>query len=179
MQPVTIRHDSWQAAFSAVRDMGRGARVLLVILFLGISVPLYSQVLSSEKAAGCPGDTVDRMGAAIAKRSRAFLRKLRSAVREGNKRQVASMLRYPIDVSIADKIFRVNNPEEFMHNYERIVDGSVKAAILDEKPSRCLFSNSEGFMVGDGEVWFDEVSPGVFKVITFNLGNSPDEDVAK
>ena len=116
---------------------------------------------------------------AVAKRSRVFLGKLRSAVRERNKRQVASMLRYPIEVSIADKTFRVSNSEEFMRNYERIVDGSVTAAILDEKSSRCLFSNSEGFMVGDGEVWFDEVSPGVFKVIAFNVGNSPDKEVPK
>lgn len=28
-------------------------------------------------------------------------------------------------------------------------------------------------MVGDGEVWFKEISPGVFKVITFNLGDVP------
>ena len=61
------------------------------------------------------------------------------------------MLRDPIEVSIADNIFRVNNSEEFMRNYERIVDGSMTAAILNEKSSRCLFSNSEGFMVG--EVW--------------------------
>ena len=67
-----LRHNSWQAVFSAVRDMGRGARVLLVILFLGLSVPLYSQVVSSGRTAGCPGDTVDRMSVAVAKQSRVF-----------------------------------------------------------------------------------------------------------
>lgn len=79
------------------------------------------------------------------------------------------MLQYPLYVHIADKRFPVHSPEEFLLNYNRIVNRSVTAAILDEKSSRCLFASPEGFMVGDGEVWFKEVSPGVFRIITFNL----------
>lgn len=154
-------------------------RLLSVILLLGISVPLHAQVSPTSGGAGCSGDTVDRLGVAVAKRSRAFLGRLNKAVQERDKKQVASMLRYPTDVHIADKTFPIRNPEEFVRNYERIVNGSVKAAILDEKSSRCLFSSPEGFMVGDGEVWFKEVSPGVLKVVTFNLGDSPDHNVPK
>jgi hypothetical protein len=83
--------------------------------------------------------------------------------------QVASMLQYPLAVHIADKTSPVHNPDEFLRNYSRIVNRSVKAAILDEKSSRCLFSNPDGFMIGDGEVWFREISSAVFKIITFNL----------
>lgn len=79
------------------------------------------------------------------------------------------MLQYPLDAHIADKRFSVHNPGEFLLNYSRIVNRSVTAAILDEKSSRCLFPSPEGFMVGDGEVWFKEVSPGAFRIITFKL----------
>jgi len=78
-----------------------------------------------------------------------------------------------MDVHIGDKRFPVRNQEEFLRNYGRIMNRSVKQAILDEKSSRCLFPSSEGFMVRDGEVWFKEISAGIFKVVIFNLGAVP------
>ena len=131
------------------------------------------QSIPSGGDSECAGDTVDRMGPEIASQSRAFLERLGKVVQADDERQVASMLQYPIDVHIADKKFPVHNPQEFLKNYSRIVNPSIKAAILSAKSSRCLFANSEGFMVGDGEVWFREISPGIFKVITFNLGDVP------
>jgi hypothetical protein len=147
----------------------------LVVLLLMQSPDRLSFAQSPKPDGGpsCAGDTVDRMGPEIAAQSRAFLERLGKTAQADDQRQVASMLQYPIDVHIADKKFPVHNPEEFLRNYSRIMNRSVKAAILDEKSSRCLFHSSEGFMVGDGEVWFKEISPGVFKVITFNLGDVP------
>lgn len=114
------------------------------------------------------------MGAAVATQARTFLVKLGKAVQEDDEKQVASMVHYPIKVHAGDRTFVVHDPEEFMRNYERIVNRSVKAKNLDENSSRCLFSNRGGFMVGDGEVWFKEFSAGVFKVVTFNLADLPD-----
>ena len=178
MQPVATCANR-ERQFPEVRDVSNRVRILSVVLFLGFSVALHAQAVPSGGGSGCPGDTVDRMGEEIAKQSRAFLGKLSKAVQEDDKKRVASMLHYPVNVHIADKTFPVHNPEEFMRNYGRIVNRSVKAKLLDEKSSRCLFSSPEGFMVGDGEVWFKEFSPGVFKVFTFNLGDSPNGDALK
>jgi hypothetical protein len=145
---------------------------VLVLLQASGNVP-FAQNPQGNGDTECAGDTVDIMGPEIATQSRAFLKRLAPAIRADDQEQVASMLKYPIDVHIADKKFAVHNQEEFLRDYGRIVNRSVKAVILDEKSSRCLFSSPEGFMVGDGEVWFKEISPGVFKVITFNLGDVP------
>jgi hypothetical protein len=72
------------------------------------------------------------MGPEIAIRSRAFLERLGKAVQADDQKQVASMLQYPVAVHIANKKFPVHNPEEFLRNYSRIVNPSVKAAVLNE-----------------------------------------------
>jgi hypothetical protein len=109
------------------------------------------------------------MGPEVAKQARDFLGKLRNAVQRNEKKQVASMVRYPISIHFADKTTVIRNSDEFTRNYRRIVSDSVKAEIIDEKSSRCLFANSQGFMVGDGEFWFQEFPQGVFKIVTFNV----------
>jgi hypothetical protein len=147
--------------------------LFVMVLFVGSSVTLRAQTIPRSGQAECESDTVDRMGPEVAKEARDFLGKLRNAVERGDKKQVASMVHYPLNVHFADKTVVIRNPAEFTRNYGRIVNDSVKAKITDEKSSRCMFANWQGFMVGDGEVWFQEFSQGVLKIITFNLGDSP------
>ena len=75
--------------------------VLLVLLFIQVSNGMCSaQSAQTNGNSECDGDTVDSMGPEIATKSRAFLAMLGKAVQVGDQRQVASMLRYPIDVHI-------------------------------------------------------------------------------
>ena len=145
------------------------ALIFATTLIVGASTGLPHQTTPPSGQAECAGDTVDRMGPEVAKQARDFLGKLRNAVQRNEKKQVASMVRYPISIHFADKTTVIRNADEFTRNYRRIVSDSVKAEIIDEKSSRCLFANSQGFMVGDGEVWFQEFPQGVFKIITFNV----------
>jgi hypothetical protein len=78
------------------------------------------------------------------------------------------MVHFPLKVNSPNENVRIRDRDEFVHKYEQIINGRVRAKILDEKSSRCLFANSKGFMVGDGEVWFAETIPGVFKIIIIN-----------
>jgi hypothetical protein len=43
----------------------------------------------------------------------------------------------------------------------------VRDAILHQT-SQCLFGNSSGAMVGNGELWFREQAPDQWKIITIN-----------
>jgi hypothetical protein len=167
-----MAHASQQSKLAEVRNVIGRAFIFAMVLLLGISERLQAQAIPRPGQAECPGDTVDRMGPEVAQEARDFLGKLRNAVERGDKKQVASMLRYPIRVHFPDKTVVMHNSEEFARNYGRIVNDSVKAKIIDETSSRCLFANSQGFMVGDGEVWFDEFSHGVLKIITFNVAGS-------
>jgi hypothetical protein len=160
-------------------DVRNAIGLVFMAVLLGVSGSLPAQAIPRPAQAECPGDTVDRMGVGIAKESRDFLGKLSDAVERGDKKQVASMVHYPISVHSAEKTVVIHNPEEFVRDYGHLMNDSVKAKITDKKSSRCLFANSQGFMVGDGEVWFKEFSRGVFKIIAFNLGGSPSGDPPK
>jgi hypothetical protein len=179
MQPAATSSSNLKVECGNVCILTWWVWVFAAVLFVVFSASLQAQEIPSQKSSECPGDTVDRMGQVIARQSRAFLGKLSAAVLEENKKQVATMIHYPMSVHITDKTLQIHNSAEFTRNYERIMNASVKAVIVDEKSSRCLFSSPEGFMVGDGEVWFKEFSPGVFKIVAFNLGDSPNSDPAK
>jgi len=168
-------------------------RVYLVWLILGATgafsptgfiLSVRGQSTDERTQHGCPGDTVDRLGSEIAKRSRAFLTELKSAVEASNKTKVASMIRFPLRVATPKKQIEIKNREEFLYNYDHIFTPAVKAKIADEASSRCLFANWQGFMVGDGEVWFREVRPGTFRLVTVNVEadfsvGEPSQDVAQ
>jgi len=109
---------------------------------------------------------VDRLRPEKAKLSRAFLSELKSAVELDQRSKVANLMRFPLLVGTPKKHLEIGDREEFLYNYDHILTPKVKAKIGDEMSSKCLFVNWQGFMVGDGEVWFKEISPGTFRVIT-------------
>ena len=61
--------------------------------------------------------------------------------------------------------------EEFLHNHDRVMNRAVRKAIADPQSSK--FFSPDGFMIGDGEVWFQKSSAGMYKVIAINLGAVP------
>jgi len=79
------------------------------------------------------------------------------------------MIRYPLAVHIDNRTLRIHTPEEFLHNYDRVMNRAVRKAIADPQSFRCLFFSSQGFMIGDGEVWFQKSSAGAYKIISVNL----------
>ena len=72
-------------------------------------------------------------------------------------------MRFPLRVSTSKKRLEINDREEFLYNYDQILTLKVKAKIGDEMSSKCLFANWQGFMVGDGKVWFTELSSRTFR----------------
>jgi hypothetical protein len=152
--------------------------LLVVLLTMHRSVCFAQQSGTDGQDTTCPGDTVDQLDPAIAKGSRAFVASLKAATEANDRTSVSSMIRYPLAVHIGDRTFRVHTPEEFLHNYDRVMNRAVRKAIADPQSSRCLFFSSDGFMIGDGEVWFQKSSAGVYKVVTVNLGAVPAPNAA-
>ncbi len=81
-----------------------------------------------------------------------LLTQLQQAVAKHNAPAVASLVHYPIKVNPGKKPFVVKNEKAFIKDYDRIITQDIAAAIFKQKYEN-LFVNSQGAMIGDGEVW--------------------------
>jgi len=77
---------------------------------------------------------------------------LQRSVAAHNAAAVASLVHYPIKVNPGKHPFLVKNEKAFIKDYDRILTSDIAAAIYKQKYEN-LFVNSEGAMIGDGEVW--------------------------
>lgn len=87
-----------------------------------------------------------------------FLLEIQDSLRTDDKEKLASLVYYPITIyrfeGNNDK--EIQNAEEFVANYEKIVTPEWKEIILSQEPAR-LFTNWQGVMVSRGELWFTAV----------------------
>jgi hypothetical protein len=81
-----------------------------------------------------------------------LLTQLQAAVAKHDVATVASLVNYPIKVNPGNKPFVVKNEKAFIKDYDRIITQDIQAAIFKQKYEN-LFVNSQGAMIGDGEVW--------------------------
>jgi hypothetical protein len=77
---------------------------------------------------------------------------LQQAVAKHDTATVASLVHYPIKVNPGKKPFTVKNEKAFIKDYDGIITQDIAAAIFKQKYEN-LFVNSQGAMIGDGEVW--------------------------
>jgi len=83
---------------------------------------------------------------------RQILTQLQASVASHNAAAVAALIHYPIKVNPGKHPFAVKNAKAFIKDYDRIITHDIEDAILKQKYDN-LFVNSEGAMIGDGEVW--------------------------
>jgi len=77
---------------------------------------------------------------------------LQQAVAKHDAASVASLVHYPIKVNPGRKPFTIKNEKAFIKAYDDIITADIQDAIFKQKYEN-LFVNSEGAMIGDGEVW--------------------------
>jgi len=89
-----------------------------------------------------------------------FLQKLQSWVADNNKDSVASVIAYPLrNPKIKDKA-------TFIAKYDDYITNDIKKA-LKEQNLKQIFRNSQGAMIGDGKLWFNETKDG-YRIIAIN-----------
>jgi hypothetical protein len=81
-----------------------------------------------------------------------LLTQLQQAVAKHNAAVVAALVHYPIKVNPGKKPFTVKNEKAFIKDYDGIITPDIQDAILKQKYEN-LFVNSQGAMIGGGEVW--------------------------
>jgi hypothetical protein len=142
------------------------AQATLLIMICAAPGLLEAQAGAGQQACG-GSSTVDALGAKTATSARAFLAQLQAAVQANNKEQLAEMMSYPLLVLRSGKRTRIKQKQAFMADYALIVTAPVRDAVLHQT-AQCLFGNSSGAMIGNGEVWFSEQAPDQWKIITIN-----------
>ena len=80
-----------------------------------------------------------------------LLTHLQQSVASHNAAAVAALVHYPIKVNPGKKPFTVKNEKAFIKNYDGIITHDIQDAIFKQKYEN-LFVNSQGAMIGDGEV---------------------------
>jgi len=81
-----------------------------------------------------------------------LLTNLQQSVASHNAAAVAALVHYPIKVNPGKKPFTVKNEKAFIKDYDDIITHDIQDAILKQKYEN-LFVNSQGAMIGGGEVW--------------------------
>lgn len=81
-----------------------------------------------------------------------LLTDLQQAVSQHNAAVVAALVHYPIKVNPGKHAVTIKNPRVFIKDYDLIITPDISSAILKQKYD-ALFVNSQGVMIGDGEVW--------------------------
>ena len=136
-----------------------------ILLIAGAWLSAQAQNVPDSQA--CEGSTADNQGADFAQKSRAFLAALQTAIHDGDKTKVASMVSYPVMVIHGGQKTRVKTKSQLIAEYGSIFDAHVLQAIA-QQTAKCLFGNYQGAMIGNGEVWFSPQQDGAMKIITVN-----------
>lgn len=69
---------------------------------------------------------------------------------------VAEWVSYPVNVTIGGKTRVIDDAAQFETEYETIITGDIKDAILGQKWEE-LFVNADGVMYGNGQVWLNGI----------------------
>ena len=143
--------------------------VFLAALLLG----LLSRAVSADEP------IEQRLDALFGEHERylAFFQELKDAVIRDDRKKVAGLVNYPLNVFTGRRRMVVRSPAELLRRYREVFNDNVVRAVKAQEPDT-LFANWQGVMVGDGQIWFAGVCAGkdrdapcadkVIKVITVN-----------
>jgi len=104
---------------------------------------------------------------------RAFLRELQAAVAADERSRVAAMVSYPLKAKVHGHVVRIGTTQQFLSHYDQLLPQPTRALIAAQSYEE-LFVNSQGVMIGSGQLWFSGVcndelcSKRTIKIIGFN-----------
>jgi hypothetical protein len=91
-------------------------------------------------------------------RAIAFFSEFQTAFRDNDRKKVAALIEYPLLTSLRGKRVNVRGAAELLAHYDEIFDGGVRCAILSAN-AKSVWGNWQGFMIGNGAIWFDGIIP--------------------
>jgi hypothetical protein len=100
-----------------------------------------------------------------------FYSDFKNAVVNRDSIKIANLILYPNTFYYGNnKTFPINDKKSFLKLYSKIFNNKLKQLIINAKDDS-LFANSSGIMLGNGQIWFNEVlihGKWVLKIFTLN-----------
>lgn len=97
-----------------------------------------------------------------------FLSELQRAVAAGERARVARMVLYPLRTRVSRRRVVLRNARQLLARYDALFNPHVKAVLAGQK-FEGIFRNWQGYMVGRGEIWFEQLADtGEFRIIAIN-----------
>jgi hypothetical protein len=81
---------------------------------------------------------------------------LTEAVRDEDAATIASMVKYPFDVSVDGDEMTLEGEQDFIDNYDAIITPKI-ADVVGNQDYGALFANQDGVMFGNGEMWLTAI----------------------
>ena len=98
-----------------------------------------------------------------------FLTALQQAVAAGDRRKVSQMVLYPLRTRVGRQRVVLRGPRDFLRRYDTLFNRRVREVLAAHRPGDELFRNWQGFMLGRGEIWFEQLADtGEVKIIAIN-----------
>jgi hypothetical protein len=86
-----------------------------------------------------------------------FFTAIQNAVRQNNAAALSRMVRYPLRLRYPKgRNVKVINSTEFIANYSKFAHQNWQRAVMEQRYEE-LFSNWQGLMIGNGEIWFNGI----------------------
>lgn len=118
--------------------------VSLVLVTSGMSFPAFAQSPHRYYVAGVDNDSTFVQ----------YYNSFRDAVVKNDSAKIASMILFPLRITYANKKSQlVNNKRLFLEKYQQIFTRRLRNLIINTAGDS-LFANSEGIMLGRGQIWF-------------------------
>jgi len=119
----------------------------------------------------------------------AFFGRIQTALKNDDRQALASLIHYPLLTSLNRKKTRIHSRRELLSHFDDVFDIGVRCAISNAT-SKDVWGNWQGFTIGGGDVWFDEIIPPgenpdvkapdywtkyPFRIITINNGHGEEQ----
>ncbi|HTV13875.1 MAG TPA: hypothetical protein VME68_04110 [Acidobacteriaceae bacterium] len=91
-------------------------------------------------------------------RAVAFFDRFHHALASNDRQTVASLINYPLRVSLNRKSALIRTPAELLVHFDQVFDAGVRCEILNAT-DKSVSGNSNSFSIGDGAFWFDGIVP--------------------
>jgi hypothetical protein len=144
----------------------------IIAIILVALTPSFAQTQPSPSTPSQPADCGVKTARTQADLLRAekFFEQFRTVIEHDDRKSLAAMVRFPLRVNGKNTI---SNQATFLRLYSKIFDQNIRTAIRNQR-TECIFGNWQGFMAGDGAVWFDySTNNPKFKIIAVNSNSWP------
>lgn len=122
---------------------------ILVTIFLALVLTSISGIAQQKGKYSVAGIDND---AAVEK----FFNDLQEAVGKNERAKVTSMVAYPIKVRMGRHIIMLRKKSDLLEKYDSVFNRKIKEAVRKQKVTE-LFVNWRGVMIGNGEIWFNQL----------------------